>query len=769
MLERTVGADHPSTAQALGNLAVLYQAQGRFEEAEPLLTRSCETLEKRLSASHPVVAACLAAQAMLFRQTRRYALAEQFYRRALGLHEQLLGAEATEVGRSLVNLGVLLRETDRADEAEPLLRRARNILERAYTLAHPDTVIAADALAMAMAEQGNFAEAEAELRRVTSVMRRVLPSRHPDLAQLLSNFSFVLLARNKPDEAFQAARDGAEIETTLLAASASAEIKGAARSLRRRDNVYAQVVSAAYTLGQTQPGRAQVVRDAGFGAAQAIAFDDTGRAVGQMAARFAARNDPLGRLLLEQQDLLRRLRALNQLIAEAIGSPEPKMRARAGEFRRQAETVSARLAAIDTQLRRENPTYADLADPRPISIAETQSLLRDNEALVLVLSAAKATYLFAVTRGQVQWQRVEVTREDLERDVFALRTDLDPSQWTGPIEAFDRAVAYRLYQQLLAPLDRLLRDKSDLFIVPTGPLTSLPFSLLVTEPPTGGASADRDPAALRETTWLIKRHALATLPSVSSLRALRAHSDNRTGSEAFAGFGDPVFDRGPEKTQRLRHTARYFRGQDPNPEMLRTLPRLRATGDEVRAIAKLLGAPDSDVYLRERATEGQIKTRDLSRKRIIEIATHGLVAGDFSYAEPGLAFSPPGAPTKLDDGYLSASEAAGLNLHADLVILSACDTAAGEVPGANGLSGLARAFIMAGSKSLLASHWAVEDRAAMLLTTRTIAAMQKDPARGRSEALRQAMLSVMNDTSDPLLAHPVTWAPFVLVGETRVD
>jgi CHAT domain-containing protein len=359
-------------------------------------------------------------------------------------------------------------------------------------------------------------------------------------------------------------------------------------------------------------------------------------------------------------------------------------------------------------------------------------------------------------------------RETLERQVLALRLQTDTSLWQGPIGAFDRALAYNLYQSLLAPVDAVIKDKKHLFIVPTGPLTSLPFSVLVTDPPTGGTKLDADPAALRQTAWLIKRQALTTLPSVSSLRALRVYADKRSGNEAFAGFGDPIFDNAAQE-KRLRHISRFFRGDQTNLQLLRTLPRLRETGEEVRAMARLLGAPDSDVYLRERATEAQIKTRDFSRKRIIEIATHGLLAGDLAYAEPGLAFSPPGAATDLDDGYLASSEAARLNLHADLVILSACDTAAGEVPGANGLSGLARAFILAGAKSLLVSHWAVDDRAAMLLTTRTVEGIQKNPALGRAEALRQAMLSVMNEPGDPMMAHPVAWAPFVLVGEPRIN
>src|SRR5690606_37924501 len=124
------------------------------------------------------------------------------------------------------------------------------------------------------------------------------------------------------------------------------------------------------------------------------------------------------------------------------------------------------------------------------------------------------------------------------------------------------------------------------------------------------------------------------------------------------------------------------------------------------------------------------------------------------------------AASVADDGLLTASEIAELRLSADWVILSACNTAGGDGrPDAEGLSGLARAFLYAGARSILVSHWPVRDDAAARLTTGTLAAIAKDTGIGRSQALRQAMLTLMEDGNDPSLAHPSAWAPFMIVGE----
>ena len=154
------------------------------------------------------------------------------------------------------------------------------------------------------------------------------------------------------------------------------------------------------------------------------------------------------------------------------------------------------------------------------------------------------------------------------------------------------------------------------------------------------------------------------------------------------------------------------------------------------------------------------------RLGIVYFATHGLVAGDVKgLAEPSLVLSIPRQPTELDDGLLTASEVAQLKLNADWVVLSACNTIAGDRPGAEALSGLARSFFYAGARALRVSHWAVDSEAATRLAISTFDRLKAEPKMGRAEALRQAMLAYLNDASSPRNAYPAFWAPFALIGE----
>jgi CHAT domain-containing protein len=239
----------------------------------------------------------------------------------------------------------------------------------------------------------------------------------------------------------------------------------------------------------------------------------------------------------------------------------------------------------------------------------------------------------------------------------------------------------------------------------------------------------------------------------------------------FRGYGDPVLGRTPPRTTLVasRGYESFFRGASADLASLSAaLAPLPETADEVRTVARSLGAADADVRLEASATETDVKRAPLSDYRVVYFATHGLVAGEVeaatkNRAEPALVLSLPDRPSDDDDGLLTASEIAGLKLNADWVVLSACNTAAGDKPGAEALSGLARAFFYAGARSLLVSHWPVESKSAVSLMTQVFSRVEGGA--DSADALRGAMLAVMSDPAHPAWAEPAYWAPFILVGD----
>jgi CHAT domain-containing protein len=196
------------------------------------------------------------------------------------------------------------------------------------------------------------------------------------------------------------------------------------------------------------------------------------------------------------------------------------------------------------------------------------------------------------------------------------------------------------------------------------------------------------------------------------------------------------------------------------------IPPLPETRDEVNELAKILAADTKlDVILGSDATRQSVlkssASGQLGKKQVVVFATHGLLAGDLpNLNQPALAMASTANPA--DSPLLTLEDVLGLKLNADWVVLSACNTAGADGRAEEALSGLARGFFFAGSRSLLVTHWSVESESAMLLTTHTFAAYKKDPQMRRAEALKQAMVETMKL---PQYAHPAYWAPYALVGE----
>ena len=222
-----------------------------------------------------------------------------------------------------------------------------------------------------------------------------------------------------------------------------------------------------------------------------------------------------------------------------------------------------------------------------------------------------------------------------------------------------------------------------------------------------------------------------------------------------------------------RSLTSFYRGVTADTKALaEPLTALPETAEELLAVAKILGAKPGDIKLGEAASVTTVKNERLDNYRVVYFATHALVAGEVEKfakvkAEPALVLSIPEKPTEDDDGLLRASDVAMLKMNADFVVLSACNTAAGDKPGAEALSGLARAFFYAGAKSLVVSHWEVDSDATVELMDGLFEALKANPRLSHAEALQASMLRMIGNSSKPEWAQPQFWAPFVVVGEPQ--
>ena len=713
--EKTFGPDHPDVANSLGNLALLLRETNRFAEAVPLYFRALAIDQKSLGSDNQTVARDLNNLAELLRDLRLFAKAEPLYREALSIDEKSLGPDHPAVARDLNNLALLLRATNRSVEAERLLQRSLDIINRSLGADGPNGTIIFENLAELRAERGDW---EGALVLLEQAKKAMTGARHAGVIKQ-REFAKAVLAQN------------------------TGNLRNFARTLYRADRANPLYLLEAFELAQW--------------ALQNEAAD----ALSAMSARFSVGSGELAKLVRADQDLRRdRFSAVRRLDA-VEGKPHTTDLKTA---RMVVAEIDLRLDVMEAALRQKFPDYAKLATPEPLPVAEAQALLGEGQALVLFLDVPQfgnvpgETLVFAMTDKSVRWLSLPLGTPELERRVMRLRCGLDTTNWREgnknretcmalldvevtdeQLPPFDAAAAHELYRDLFGSIEDLIQGKR-LLIVPSSALTQLPFEVLVAAKPD-----DKLPRfeAYKTAVWLGQQQAITILPSVGSLKALRAAKASEA-PEPFAGFGNPLLtgvdstDKSawakqecgkpaPPKQSRIASLvasiASLFRGGAVNVEDLRRQPPLPETADELCAVGRGLGVPEAGlskaVHLGKEATVSKVKalsrSGDLARARVVHFATHGLLAGETAMfaknkAEPTLLLTPPAEASEEDNGLLTASEVAQLNLNADWVVMSACNTAGGSAEGAEALSGLARAFFYAGARALLVSHWPVELR-----------------------------------------------------------
>ena len=751
--EKALGRDHPDVANSLSSLASLYASQGRYADAEPLDQRSLAIREKALGRDHPDVATSLNNLALRYASQGRYADAEPLYRRSLAIWEKALGRDHPDVATSLNNLAVLYRNQGRYADAEPLFQRSLAIREKAFGRDHPGVANALNNLARLYASQGRYADAEPLFQRSLTIREKALGRDHPDVATSLNNLADLYKEQGRYADALPIIRrtlsQGTPNKTVALPVLFASQTQN--------------LVSAAQALADS------------YEIVQRASSSTAANAVSKLAVRFAAGTGELAQLVRKDQDFVTEAEASDKAVIAFVSKP-PAQRSAAGEgeIRKRIEAVKAEREKLSQIFNQGFPDYVALSKPQPVSLLETQRLLADDEALLVFDFDAKS-YAWIITRNDAEWKELDISGADLDRQVHGLRSFVSGVERGGQlvdvgiaqVPRFNSELAYRIYRATFGVFADKIASKKRLSIITNGALTSLPPQLLVTKDPGG--------KKLKELDWLVRSHAITVLPSVASLKVLRGGSQASSARKPMIAFADPVFSKADraraQKQVANRSITSFYRGTEVDVAAIgEYLPQLPGTRKEVQQIAAELKADPADIRLGLAATETAVKQAELDQYRIIYFATHGLVSGDLegfakSKAEPALALTIPDKPDDFDDGLLAASEIAQLKLDADWAVLSACNTAAEDKPGAEALSGLARAFFYAGARSLIVSHWSVDDEATAKLMVSTLRASSRDPKLSHAEALQQSMLAMIDAAKSDDEANPRLWAPFVVVGE----
>lgn len=495
-------------------------------------------------------------------------------------------------------------------------------------------------------------------------------------------------------------------------------------------------------------------------------------------------------LLKRKQDNLDRQQDIADILTGVNISTE-EMKQKPAELDAELEKLQTEYEEIENQIRTASPRYATLTANKPMTLAEVQqSVLDDQTVLVEYALQTDESYLFAVGKSSVNLFKLPA-RSTIERLATELRAQLIPSKLQRRIVGIDVAEANRglgvattapedvapfvaasnaLYKVVMEPVAGMIGDKR-LMIVADGALNYVPFEVLLKSADSGDFSS---------LGYLVKSNEIIYAPSASVVGAIKQQR-TKSDSRAMLIIADPVFNSNDARARKptggapaadaevrglgIQAAVADVGGSTPAPNaQMEGLPLARLNGtrteaDQISKLAKASGG-QADVWLDLDANEDNLGTRDVSKYRIIHVATHGLLNAERPQFT-GVVLSLVG--NKTHDGFVRTDEVFNLRLGSPLVMLSACETGLGKEKRGEGVMGLTRAFMYAGAPTVGVSLWSVADKStADLMTDFYKRLLTPGQATTSSRALREAQLAMI---SGKKYSAPFYWAPFVLVGD----
>ena len=731
---RKIAIEGQATAGALAGLGLLAEKRGNFAEAE---ARQLEALAifSRLAPEGPSVARALTNLATAANAQGASARAEGYAARAAALHRKIAPGSSI-LAYDLVNLAEIAAARNDPGAVRARIAEALGIAEGLPpTLDAAATLRRAPSLLLDLGSAADLRLAEKSLRSALSVYERFAPgtAEQVDALGLLGRLERRLGRTAEAARLFSQALDALDQSVRRLGGSDLDETRFRAQFAR----LYQEAIELSVDLGRPQEAYRTLER---FRARSLLDL---------LGERDLAPPAELPANLVEQA---RRIEAQLAQFESEIGALDPATATGRieGLIARRARVFGER-ESLRAQVRRISPRYAAIAAPVPLDLAAARKTLAPQEVGLAFAVGEGRTLLFVVLpegfpgapAEGLSVASIPLGRAALAREVSAFRSLMLAGQGVGDDRPL-RSLGLRLYSSLLAPAAPWLARAQRLRISTDGPLAALPFAALSVPAATPGNAS----------TYLAERWPLATVLSSTLAAELGRMRGDKPADDALVAFGDPRYGgrSGPAPSRGPRPSVRFRSGLAPLP----------ASRGEVEQVAGLFRPARS--YLGAEATEARFLA-EAPHGRIVHFAGHALLDPRFPL-DSALALSvperpaPPGRPG--DDGLLQAWEIfERLRLSADLVTLSACETALGLEAQGEGLLGLTRAFHYAGARTVLSSLWSVSDRSTAELMRRFYAHL------GAGKPKDLALAAAQRDLLAGPFRHPYHWAAFQLDGDWR--